>query len=630
VEGAHPALTFVVALAIGIVAQSVARHLRIPGIVLLLFGGAALGPDGLGWVRPHDLGEGLFTIVDLAVAVILFEGGLNLNVARLRRSGGPIRHLVTAGALITLVGAGVVAAVLLGWPWSRALLFGSLVVVTGPTVVSPLIRELRLRPRVSTVLEAEGVMIDPIGAILAVLLLEVTLAPNAASWMSESTDLLFRIGFGTAAGIAAGFAIAGLLRVRRIVPEGHGNIFVLAAVLLLAQGCNEILSHSGILAVTVAGIVVGNLSTPIDRDLREFKDQLTVLLIGLLFVLLAADVRFADVENLGWQGIAVVAALVVFVRPLTVAIATARSDLSWRERALIAWIAPRGIVAAAVASVTAIALEQEGMEGGAEVRALVFLTIAGTVILAGFTAGPVASLLQQRLPGRDSIAILGADGLGFHLGQVLQESGASVVFLDANPENCRRVEEAGFNVVFGDAVQERTMQRARFELVGDVIGVTPNQVLNSVFVRRARERFGVPRGYVAAARPEKGLAPELVATEKAVMLFEAPPDALRWDVRSRRRAVDIEKWVYNGPPDEAAVAETEPPKAANPGELYVILTLERGAKTLVMHADLQPKPGDRASIAVHSVESEAAHLALLRLGWSPYAEESEAEQPEAT
>ena len=167
------------------------------------------------------------------------------------------------------------------------------------------------------------------------------------------------------------------------------------------------------------------------------------------------------------------------------------------------------------------------------------------------------------------------------------------------------------------------MQRARFELVGDVVGVTPNQVLNSVFVRRSRERFGVPRGYVAAASPEKWLAPELIATEKAVMLFEGPHDALRWEVRTRRKAVEVEKWVYDGPVDEETSPEPESPSVGNPGELFVILTLKRGAKTLLMHAGLEPKPGDVASVAVHGVESEAAHLALQRLGWSPQPDETE-------
>jgi hypothetical protein len=267
-------------------------------------------------------------------------------------------------------------------------------------------------------------------------------------------------------------------------------------------------------------------------------------------------------------------------------------------------------------------MEREAVAGGEELRALVFLTIAGTVILAGFTAGPVAQLLGQRLPGRASVAILGADGLGFLLGEVLRERGLSVVFLDANAENCRRAEEAGFNVVFGDAVQERTLQRARFELVGDVVGATQNQVLNSVFVRRARERFGVPRGFVAASQPEKGLAPELIATDKALMLFDGPHDVLRWEVRTRRRAVTVEDWVFHGPPPtEEPVEESKPavakPGVANSNELFVILTLARGGKTQLMHADLVPKKGDIASVAVHTVETEPAYDALRRMGWQP-------------
>jgi hypothetical protein len=201
--------------------------------------------------------------------------------------------------------------------------------------------------------------------------------------------------------------------------------------------------------------------------------------------------------------------------------------------------------------------------------------------------------------------------------------------LDANAENCRRAEEAGFTVVFGDALQERTMQRARFELVGDVVGATPNQVLNSVFVRHARERFGIPRAYMSAPRPSKGLAPEMVATEKAVMLFEGPHDALRWDVRTRRKAVAIEKWAYEGPVDGDAEPTGEGATAANPSELFAVLTLKRSGKTQIMNAGLEPKVGDIASIAVHTVEGDAAHTLLGKLGWVPQPEESDPADTEA-
>jgi NhaP-type Na+/H+ or K+/H+ antiporter len=606
----------VLALAVGIFAQSVSRHLRIPGIVLLLLAGIALGPDGMAWIDPRSLGLGLVAVVELAVAVILFEGGLNLEISRLRREQAPIRRLVTWGALITLVGGALAARWCLDWPWMRSFVFGGLVVVTGPTVVGPLVRNLRLRPRVATVLEAEGVLIDPIGAILAVVLLGIALQGFESIWDTPML-LAASLGFGAIAGGIAGFALAGLLRVRNLVPEGYENIFALAYVLLLYQGCDEIVSHSGILAVTAAGVVVGNSRTRVDRDLREFKDQLTVLLIGLLFVLLAADVRFEEVLALGWSGLAVVGALVLVVRPLNVCLSTLGSELSLRERLFVSWIAPRGIVAAAVASVTATALESQGMAGGPELRAMVFLCIAGTVILAGLTGAPMAALLKVKLPGREVVAILGAQGLGLELAIQLRNGGIPVIFLDTNPWNCRRAEEAGFQVIYGDALQERTLQRARFENVGSAVGLTTNQMLNSLFASRAREYFGVPRGYVAADDPEAGLAPELVEREQVVVLFEGPHDVERWDVRARHDELDVDYWVYGGEPERDASADEGGEPAPQAGERFVILSIQRGKKVMPMHTGLSLEAGDVAAVVVHREKRKSAEEILVAWGWIP-------------
>lgn len=610
---AHPAFTLVLALTVGILAQSLARHLRVPGIVLLLVAGAALGPDGLGWIDPRALGSGLLIVVHLAVAVILFEGGLNLEISRLRRAQAPIRRLVTLGAAITMVGAALAVHALYDVSFRMALLFGSLVVVTGPTVIGPLVQELRLRPRVATVLEAEGVLIDPIGAIVAVLMLELVLAPESATIYGGAKVLLLRLGFGAGAGVLAGFAIAHLLRLRRAVPEGHENIFVLAMVLLLFQGCNEIVSESGILAVVVAGVVVGNLRSHVDRDLREFKDQLTVLMIGLLFVLLAADVRVEDLRSLGWEGLGVLGVLVFAVRPLGVWLCTRGADLTRNERHFIAAVAPRGIVAAAVASVASSALENAGIAGAAELRAMVFLTITGTVALA-VAAGPLARILGVRLPSRETVAILGAQGLGLALAASLREAGRPVVFLDANPQNCRQAQEAGFQVVYGDALQERTQQRARFEGVGAVIGLTPNQMLNSVFVSRTRERFRVPEGYIAVEQVEAGLASDLVRSEEARVLFDGPHDVERWDVRARHDQLEIERWKLAG---AVEAGEDEVGGAPAAGEDLVLLSIQRGSRVNPMYASLVLEEGDIAAVAIYTGERSAAHERLRRMGFIP-------------
>ncbi|MBW2294536.1 MAG: sodium:proton antiporter [Deltaproteobacteria bacterium] len=572
-------------------------------------------------MEPRSLGEGLLDIVELAVAVILFEGGLNLEFSRLVRSQTAIRRLVTWGVLITGVGATVVAHFLLDWPWLLASLFGSLVTVTGPTVIGPLVRELRLRPRVATVLEAEGVLIDPIGAILAVLVLEVALTPDADTLAIGGRAVLMQLGFGTFAGLFGGLCLAGLLRFRRIVPDGYENIVALASILLLFVASNVLVPQSGILAVPVAGVVVGNMRTRVDRDLREFKDQLSVLLIGLLFVLLAADVRIAEIEALGVPGALTVAVLVFVVRPLNVAICTAGSDLTVRERMLVAWVAPRGIVAAAVASISAVALDSHGLEGGDTLRAMVFMTIAGTVLLAGFTAKPLAHLLGVRLPERETVGILGIPGLGLLLGKALRDGGRSVVFLDANHEHCRLAEEEGFNVVYGNALQERSLQRARFELVGTAIGMTPNDSLNQQFAAYAAEYFGVPEGLAASRRDDE--AGDFTG------LFVQAHDLERWDVRIRHGMIEMESWKFVGKPEAADETNDEPDTGASSttrlNERYVLLVAQRGKRAFPTSHDYKPKLDDQVLAVIHSQEREEAFADLRSLGWEPVPEESDDE-----
>lgn len=617
----HPTFVIALALAVGVVAQSVARHVRVPGIVLLLVAGVSLGPDGLGWIEPRSLGDGLAGAVDLAVAIILFEGGLNLQLRRLRREQLAIRRLVTWGAIVTLVGAMGAAHLLLDWDWVQSALFGSLVVVTGPTVIGPLISGLRLKQRVATVLEAEGVLIDPIGAILAVLVLSIALSPDPDTVAHAGRELVLRLAFGIGMGFAGGLAIGYLLRVRWLLPEGHENIFVLAAVLLLFEGSEQVLSHSGVMAVAIAGVVVGNLETPVERDLREFKESLTVMLVGLLFVMLAADVRYEQVVALGWGGVGVVGALIFVVRPLGVWLCTIGSDLSREERWFVAWIAPRGIVAAAIASIVATAMEAEQMAGGIELRALVFLTIAGTVVQAGLTAGPVASWLGVRLPGRDTTAILGVQEMGLALGEELRAGGVPVVFLDSNPQNCRAAEEAGFPVVFGNAMEERVMQRARFERVAAVVALTANATLNGVFATRSREVFGVETAYLAGAR-EAVLVNELVANEKAALVFDAIHDLERWDIRFRHGDVAIERRIYS-PPGEVLVdadekleeGATEPAAPRDAGERFVVLVVRRDGVIAPMSSAWQLREGDIATVAIHEPDREEAEQILTERGW---------------
>ncbi len=623
---ARVGLGFAIALFAGVLAQALARRLRLPAIVLLCFTGVILGPDGLGWVRPDMLGDGLLVIVELAVAVILFEGALNLDVVRLRRSSASIQRLLTWGALVTVCGATVAARLCLGWSWPLCFVFGSLVMVTGPTVIRPLLTELRLRPQLATVLEAEGVLIDPIGAVVAAVALAI--ATSESYGLGPVAIGFFRsLAWGIGLGAGGGLVLAGAMRPRRLVPEGLPNVLILAAVLLVYETSEHIAQASGLLAVTLAGILVGNLVRRDVRELSEFKDQLSVLLIGLLFVLLAADVRLEELWNLSWPGAAVVAALVFVVRPLSVGLATHRAELGAAERALLCWIAPRGIVAAAIASVAAVELERSGAPGGAEIRALVFLTITSTVVLAGVTALPVAQLLGLRLPQRTGFAILGAHPFALLIGNQLRAGGAPVLFLDSNADSCRLAEEAGFPVVFGNALEERTLERARLGSVAATIGLTPNAEVNGLFVMRAHELLRVPQGYIALSQLRRSITPEFMQHVDADVLFEAAHDVERWSARVTRGEVEVEHWKVGS----SGVRDGSPPLSeVDHGERFVVLALQRSGKLTPMRVRERLRKGDIAWIAVHLPELDAARALLARCGFEPIPVDPRApEQPQA-
>lgn len=614
-------------MAAGVFGQLLARHLRVPGIVVLLALGVAVGPEGLGWVRPGGLGSSLHAWVHFAVAVILFEGGMNLERERLRRMQLSLRRLLFVGGAITWLGAAAAAAILLHWPPSLALLFGSLVVVTGPTVVGPLLRELRFKREPRSFLEAEGVLIDSLGALLAAVMLQVALLPAARTVGLETAMVLARVLVGGLGGAAAGWLIARMLASPRFVPRGLENILALSMVVLLFHAAEAALAYTGIVAVTVAGIVVGNMQTRFDRDLREFKDQLTVLLIGFVFVLLAADVRLEDIRRLGQGAWMVVGALVLVVRPLSVLISTIGTGLPLRERLLASLLAPRGIVAAAVASSSAAALQKAGMEEADALRALVFLTIAVTVTLAGLIAAPLGSLLGLRLGPRRGVGILGANGLGIVLGQELRRAGRDVVFFDDEPRSCRRAEEAGFRVVFGDALRERALLLAGVEEMELTIGATPNDHLNTLFASACCEVHRVPRGIVALAGSGSAADFDRLRRFDGKVLFEGPHDRMRWDLRWRNGETMLLRLPCVVTPAMSRLAD-EAGTGAVVGaiqlrEPWVMVGYERAGRFEPMLRSTELRTGDVVSVLIHAPVRDEALQRLASLGFGQPVPEGE-------
>ena len=376
----------------GAAARFLAAKSEFPGVVLLLLSGLLIGRSGLGWVEPLDLGSGLGTVVGLLVSLVLFDGGLNL-----RLPGDTIKATVQRIAALRLLislGGGLLAAHwLAGLGWSLAAVFSAIVLATGPTVVTPLVRQIRLTPPLGEVLEAEGLVLEPIGAVLALLLLELVLG-NLHGWREVMLGLLYRLGGGVLIGASVGWLLSELLR--RLKPDQLKGLPLQLSLglLFLMYGVSEwLLPESALPASVAAGIVVGRRPGPHTAELDGLIQELAQLAITMLFPLLAADVSWAELSPLGWGGILCVLSLMLVVRPIGVGLATIGLPYKLEQRLFLGWLAPRGIVTAAVASLFAIRLEQAGILGAGRLQGLVFLTILMTVGLQGLTAQPLAQAL---------------------------------------------------------------------------------------------------------------------------------------------------------------------------------------------------------------------------------------------
>ena len=613
----NPALTIALALVVGMVMQAVAHHIRVPGIVLLLAAGVIFGPDGAGLIRPETLGPALNMIIGFAVAVILFEGGLNLKFARLKQERRSIRYLILIGGAITVAGGAVAARFILGWPWQTAALFGTLVMVTGPTVINPLLKRLKVNRSVATVLEAEGVLIDAIGAVIAIVALEAALSPAHGSPVIWLWHVISRLGFGMICGAIVGMALVGFFRRRRLIPEGTENVFTLCAVLGLYQVSNVLLPESGIAAVTMAGVMVGNFGTHVLEDLSEFKEELTVMLIGMLFVLLAADVRLEQVQALGWPGVAAVLTLMFIVRPVAVFAGTQLSELKWREKIFIAWIGPRGIVAAAVASLFAAGLVSRGLPGGYELRALVFLVIAATVLSAGLTGGLMASILGVRRPSNFGWVIMGANDLARAVAKLLKESGQEVVCIDSNTQHCRAAEADCTRVICGNGLQPRYLSRAEIDTRKGAIALTPNEEVNYLFLQRVKAEIKEIYLYSALQAGSTSLTEEMLSQQSAEVVFGVPVDVDLWTHRFQQRQVYLQKWQYaGGGSSEFNILEYSP-------KGFVLAGFVRGGTLSPAGNWLKLKKGDEAFFFVYGPEAESVDEYLLNAGWQPLERQTE-------
>ncbi len=491
----HTLLALASVIVLGVGAQWLAWRIRLPSILLLLITGMVAGPL-TGLLDPDlVLGDSLLPIISLSVALILYEGGLSLRVTELYKVGAVVRNLLSVGALVGWFVATLAAYVILGFNVPLAVLLGAILIVTGPTVIGPLLRQIRPAGAVGPILKWEGIAIDPLGALAAVLVFDVVSATEGGNpWLYSSVAVLKTI----VAGGGLGFLAAGLLTLlltRYWVPDHLQNAVSLMMAVAAFAASNHFQQESGLLATTVMGVVLANQKRVAITHIVEFKEDLRVLLIGILFILLAARLKLEDVTRLGPAAIVFVIVLIVVVRPLSVWASTLGSGLTWRERVFLGWMAPRGIVAAAVSSVLALRLEELGYERASELVPATYAVVVGTVAVYGLTAPVLAKKLQVADPDPQGLLIVGAGGWSRVMAVALNSLGYRVLLADTNWQNVTGARMAGLEAYHGNVLADRFFDDVDFGGLGRLLATTPNDGVNMLATERFSKVFGASAVY---------------------------------------------------------------------------------------------------------------------------------------
>lgn len=477
-------------VATGFVCQWVAWRVKVPAILFLLLAGITAGPI-LGVLDADALfGDLLVPVVSIAVAIILFEGSLTLRFRELRGHGTVVTNLVTFGAVITWVVAAVAAWSILGWAPYLAALFGAIVTVSGPTVVMPLLRTVRPNAAVASVLRWEAILIDPLGALLALVVFEFIVATQASEGMLHG---LRTFGIAVAAGSllgALGGQLLGMAIRARKIPDFLRNYAGLAAALAVFAAAETIRGESGLLAVTVMGIWLANMRQVELQDVLSFKESLTLVLVAALFIVLAARLDISKLYALGWSALGVFAVIQLIGGPLRVFLSAINSKLSGRERFYLGWVFPRGIVAAAISSIFALRLEESGMQDADSLVPLVFMIIIGTVVLQSISARPMARWLRVAEPSPTGVLIVGANRAAIMIAEALRDLDIRVLVTDSHWAGIREARMRGINTFYGSAVSGYADDNLQLTGLGNLLAMSRRPGLNELACMRFSHDFG--------------------------------------------------------------------------------------------------------------------------------------------
>ena len=485
-----PVMAFALVGALGVGSQWLAWRLRMPAIVLMLLAGLLVGPV-LGVFDPErDIGPLMGPMISVAVAIILFEGGLTLSLHSLRGAAEGVKRLVVVGAPLGWLLSTLALRYVAGLDWASSAVFGGIMIVTGPTVIAPLLRQARLNRRPAQLLQWEAIVNDPIGALAAVLAFEVVLVLQAAETMGDAVwDIVRGIVVASVLGAAGGWVISEGFR-RAYVPEFMKVPVLFAALLGIFALSDYVLHESGLLAVTVMGIWIANADLPSYTELRRFKEHATILLVSGVFILLAASMDFETLALLDWRAVGLVLVVILLVRPVTVLLSLAGTGLPMKERLLVGFTGPRGVVLVAVAGLFGERLVAEGIEKAALLTPLAFALVAATVVLHGFSLRPMARALGLAGAATPGVIIVGGSRFAASLAKALGELEVPVLVTDANRTRLRAAREEGLPVFFGDILSEAAEHGVEIMSYGKVIAASDNDAYNTLVATDLAPEFG--------------------------------------------------------------------------------------------------------------------------------------------
>ncbi|TYP76927.1 cation:proton antiporter [Aquimarina intermedia] len=490
---------------LGILAQWVAWKFKIPAILPLILIGLLVGPISTLftenstkliqpiWNGTQGLfpGESLFYFVSLAISIILFEGGLTLRRGEISNIGPVIIKLISVAVIVTFFGAGLAAHFIFGLSWPISFLFSSLIIVTGPTVITPILRNIPLKKDVSAILKWEGILIDPIGALVAVLVFEFISVGEGQEFtqtalMEFGKIVLFGFTFGFTFAHALAFAIK-----KNVIPHYLLNVFTLATVLGVFVLSDVFAHESGLLSVVIMGMVLGNINLPNIEELLYFKESLSVLLISILFILLSANINIEELELVyNWEAVLLFATVVFFIRPVGVFLSSIDSGLKLKEKLFISWVGPRGIVAAGIASLFGLKLTADGEPGAEYITPLVFMIVLGTVLLNATTARLFAKLVGVFLKKSEGILIVGGSKVSRLIASYLKTNDRHVVLLDNNKGNVKKAKNLGLDAIEGNIYNNTIKDNIELSDIGIVMALTGNSDINKYAIKKFADQFG--------------------------------------------------------------------------------------------------------------------------------------------